>query len=178
MRKVCAPPLPTGAPPRPRRRPSRPRARAGECVQQLSGHTAAGGAAGENAILDLAFSPDSSLLLTACGNGSVTLWSCRSGAALAQYASHAAAAEAVAWRGDGGVFASSSWDGEIHVYRLEGGGERGDVRGTRLRELKGHTVGVDNIVWAPNQWLLASYAEKHIKLWSIHQVRAWQAVRL
>jgi WD40 repeat protein len=134
----------------------------------------AGRAPGDNAVLDLAFSPDSSKLLTASGNGSVILWGCASGKELLRLASHSTAAEAVAWRGDGGVFASSSWEGEIHVFRLEGGGsaeDEGGLRAVKIRELKGHSVGVDKLLWAPNQWLLASYSEKYVKLWSIHQVR-------
>jgi WD40 repeat protein len=145
----------------------------GQCLQELSGHVVAGRAPGDNAVLDLAFSPDSTKLLSASGNGLVILWGCASGKELLQLASHSTAAEAVAWRGDGIVFASSSWGGEIHVFRLEGDttGDGGALRAVKIRELKGHSVGIDNIAWAPNQWLLASYAEKCVKLWSVHQVR-------
>lgn len=135
---------------------------AGRLHKQLEGHS--------DAILELAYSPDGSKLLSATGDPCIVVWDTSSGTQLDRVSSHADAVADIVWRDDS-TFASSSFDREIHVTQMRRQVEGAGWMSQRLRVLRGHQDEVLLVDWAPNKWLLASCADRHAKLWSVHQVR-------
>ena len=155
---------------------------AGELEHTLEGH--------KDAILELAYSPDGTKLLTASAELYILVWDPHSGQQLAQSATHGDAVADIAWR-DNEYFASSSYDNQVHILRLQQRQQQQQATGAedamdvdaiawhskplwavhKVRTLEGHEDDVLRVAWAPNSWLLASCASDKAKLWSMHQVR-------
>ena len=76
----------------------------------------------------LAFSPDSSRLVTGARFGSVAIWSVETGALLSMFQAHAGNVDAISFSADGSRFATASSDNTAAVWSLETGELLGRVK--------------------------------------------------
>jgi WD40 repeat protein len=79
-------------------------------VATLTGHT--------NAIFDLAFSPDGSLLATASQDTTGRLWNVATHNTTAVLTGHTVQVSSVAFSPDGKTLASGDWDGTVQLWNL------------------------------------------------------------
>jgi WD40 repeat protein len=103
-------------------------------------------------VLDLAFSPDGSLVVHALSDG--TLWVRRSvgGEIIARLAGHQDGILSVAFSPDGVLLASGSKDASVNVWRIDGQGD--DWRFERVVQLM-HTDWVNDLTFSPDSRFLA-----------------------
>ncbi|KAG7420528.1 Vegetative incompatibility protein HET-E-1 [Fusarium oxysporum f. sp. raphani] len=124
------------------------RVNSGECIHNLTGHA--------DNVVSVAFSPDSTLLTSASWDKTVRLWEVESGKCIRQLkAGHAI--EHIAFSPDAALLASAGDD--IQLWQVDSG--------ERIKEFKGHTIGVNSIAFSLNSKLLASASDHTIRLWQV-----------
>lgn len=117
----------------------------------LNGHTAA--------IRALAFSPDSTMLVSGSADKTVILWDVRTGEALKLLIGHTEAVGNVVFAADGETFASASKK-EIRVWDAFTGKQR--------FTLEGHPWSTAPLAFSPDGKILATGGEWEIQLWDAH----------
>ncbi|MBF0539810.1 MAG: WD40 repeat domain-containing protein, partial [Nitrospirae bacterium] len=102
-----------------------------------------------NAIaLSPAISPDNSMFLTACQDGSIGLWNYNTRRLQARYDAHEEGATCVAFSPDGQYFASGGKDATVSLWSIH--------NQECLQKLQGHGDAVSAVVFSPDGWLLYS----------------------
>lgn len=113
-------------------------------------------------VFSLAWSPDGRLLASGSVGGTVRLWDSETGASLRRSNSlphlvYGSAFYYVTWTPDGGLLAVASAAGEIMLW---------DLSGHRVRDLEGHTAGVNCVSFSADGRLLASKSmDGTVRLW-------------
>jgi WD40 repeat protein len=125
-------------------------------VAELTGH--------RSAVLDLAFSPDSTLLATGVVDGTVTLWHVRQPTRTAELVGHTAPVNGVAFSPDGQMLATAGHDELVMLW---------DVRRSRhLATLTGHQSWVRTVTFSPDGRSLASASiDRTVRLWNVREQR-------
>ena len=115
-------------------------------------------------INSLAFSPDGSLLASACHDAVVKLWDVPQKREAATLSGHASLVHSVAFSPDGAIIASGSDDKTVKLW---------DVRERReTATLSGHSGAVHSVAFCPDGALLASGSwDGTVKLWDLHERR-------
>jgi WD40 repeat protein len=112
----------------------------------------------------VAYSPDGQLLASGSGRwytgegGAVTVWNAQTGERL--WTQNFRTVYGVAFHPDGRRLASGCFDGKVRVH---------DARtGQQLRELVGHTDGVNCVAFsADGRWLASASADQSVRLWDV-----------
>ena len=135
---------------RPAARRGRRRQTGGSPLRLLTGHT--GG------VLAVAWSPDSTRLLTGGDDGTVRVWDARTGEPLHQLTGHTGWVCSVAWSPDGTRLLTGSDDGTVRIW---------DARtGEPLHQLTGHTGWVRAVAWSPDGTrLLTGSDDGTVRIW-------------
>lgn len=121
----------------------------------LSGHTAE--------VTCITFTPDGKFLLSGSADQTVKIWDTLNGK-LTVTLLCGAAVSSVGCSFDGQIIACGTCKGEILLWRIDG---------EKIKTLGGHT-GCVKVAFSPDNTLLASGADKEIKLWS---VQTWEVLR-
>lgn len=129
-------------------------------VNVLTGHV--------QAVFCVAWSPDSTRIVSGANDNTVRLWSVRhagSGGLQPTPANlvlegHTRSVASVAWSPDGTQVASGSYDGSVRLWDV--------ATGVCLRVLEGHTDSVESVAWSPDGTHLATGSEdKTVRLWDV-----------
>lgn len=113
------------------------------------------------AVNSLAYSPDGALLATGSYAGLVSLWDTKTGL-LVRSIQADAAVESLAFSPDGRVLATGSGfeDNLVRLWLVD--------TGELVRELEGHTQGVNQLLFSPDgQWLVSGSYAGELFLWGI-----------
>ncbi len=113
------------------------------------------------AVNALAYSPDGALLATSSYAGLVSLWDTKTGL-LVRSIQADAAVESLAFSPDGRVLATGSGfeDNLVRLWLVDSG--------ELVRELEGHTQGVNQLLFSPDgQWLVSGSYAGELFLWGI-----------
>ena len=121
-------------------------------VHRLIGHRAA--------VNDAVFAGDRAI--TASDDGAVMIWNLATGAEVARHESAGEKVMAVATSADDRFGASAHWDNTARVYDMASGRE--------IARLEGHTDNVNDIVFAGDRVLTASY-DGTVREWSLGEER-------
>jgi WD40 repeat protein len=134
-------------------------------VHILEGHT--------DAILSIAFSPDSKLLASAGFAGVVRIWDMANGKEIKQLQAHTWAILSVAFSPDGRHLVSASNDTTVRVWDVATGDEI-----TRLKPH--HTGNVTSVAFSLDGGLLASGSwDRSVRLWqNVGDARTWKLLKL
>ena len=120
--------------------------------QSLRGHT--------DAVLSLAFSPDSKRIASAAADGTIRLWDSANGKSLKILRRHQGAVNAVAYSPDGRWLASAGHDGMVRLWEEKSGAIRTEWRGPGNAILA--------LTFSPDgRWLAAAGRDRVIQLWSV-----------
>ncbi len=106
------------------------------------------------------YSPDGSLLATACGDGVVRVWDPAEGKVARMFAPYDGRVLSLAWSPDGSALATAGEDWIIRLW---------DARsGQTIRVLGGHLGEITALDWsADGQWLASASADKTVRLWDV-----------
>ncbi len=111
-----------------------------------------------DAIIAMAYAPDSSTLATASNDGTARIWNAATGAPVAVLKGHSAGLTAVAYSPDGRQIATASKD---HTARLWNA-----ANGAAIATLQGHAAGLTMLTFSPDGKLLATASDdKTVRLW-------------
>jgi WD40 repeat protein len=111
-------------------------------------------------IKSLAFTPDSTILISAANDATIKLWSTADGALLRTLIGHTAAVLSVAVSADGQFLASGSADNTVRIWRVSDGG--------LVRLLTGHGNWVQSVAYSRDGGMLASgSADGYARLWRV-----------
>ena len=120
--------------------------------QSLRGHT--------DAVLSLAFSPDSKRVVSAAADGTIRLWDSASGKSLRILRRHQGAVSAVTYSADGRWLASAGHDGTVKLWEEKSAAVRTEWRGPGNAILA--------LAFSPDgRWLAAAGRDRVIQLWSV-----------
>ncbi|GAB0495192.1 hypothetical protein MMPV_006490 [Pyropia vietnamensis] len=112
----------------------------------------------------VAWAPDEATLLTAGGDAVVRLWDVATGALIRSYVGHDGMVTAAAWLPSGTQFASGGMDGHVLVW---------DVATGALVHTLPHQERVSDVAVSANgQWVVASFADKMVRIYSASAVAA------
>lgn len=116
-----------------------------------------------------AFSPDGKTLATDCFmHDTIVLWDVATGKELRRTVR---GGTCLAWSADGKILASGWYEDDHKIYLCDA------ATGACVRELAGHTDGVDALAWSPDGQTLASAGSDHsIRLWRVATgglINAW-----
>jgi WD40 repeat protein len=112
---------------------------------------------GDDAIVDLAFSPDGSMLSAASFDGNTRVWKVASGDERLTLPSHALAI-GVAFSPEGELLATSGSDGTVKLWDVS--------TGAKVRTLTGHLGAVLSVAFSPDGRLHATAGEDNtVRLW-------------
>jgi WD40 repeat protein len=116
----------------------------------LNGHS--------DAVVAIAYAPDSSTLATASNDGTARIWNAATDAPIAVLKGHSAGLTAIAYSPDGGQIATASED---HTARLWNA-----ATGAAIVTLKGHAARLTMLTYSPDGKLLATASDdKTVRLW-------------
>ncbi|KAA8641512.1 uncharacterized protein ATNIH1004_011648 [Aspergillus tanneri] len=119
-------------------------------VQTLEGHS--------GSVWSVTFSPDSQLLASGSGDGTIKLWDPSTGELCQTLKGHSALVQSVTFSPDGQLLASGSGDGTIKLWDPS--------TGKLCQTLKGHSALVQSVTFSPDGQLLASGSnDRTIRLW-------------
>ena len=120
---------------------------------QVEGHT--------DAVVGLAFKPNSYLLASASNDDTIRLWYVEDRDNLRHVRTlrgHTNNVTSVAWSPDGRTLASGSEDGTVRLWNPD--------NGINFAVLRGHTEWISCVAWSPDGRILASgSADKTIRIW-------------
>ncbi len=120
--------------------------------QSLRGHT--------DAVLSLAFSPDSKRIVSAAADGTIRLWDSANGKSLKVLRRHQGAVSAVTYSADGRWLASAGHDGTVKLWEEKSGAIRTEWRGPGNAILA--------LAFSPDgRWLAAAGRDRVIQLRSV-----------
>ena len=120
--------------------------------QSLRGHT--------DAVLSLAFSPDSRRIVSAAADGTIRFWDSASGKSLRVLRRHQGAVSAVTYSADGRWLASAGHDGTVKLWEEKSAAVRTEWRGPGNAILA--------LAFSPDgRWLAAAGRDRIIQLWSV-----------
>lgn len=120
--------------------------------QSLRGHA--------DAVLSLAFSPDSKRIASAAADGTIRLWDSANGKSLKILRRHQGAVSAVTYSPDGRWLASAGHDGMVRLWEEKSGAIRTEWRGPGNAILA--------LAFSPDgRWLAAAGRDRVIQLWSV-----------
>lgn len=116
----------------------------------------------------LAFSPDSTRLVTFGDDSSAILWDVSSGVKIRQFTDHADSVNAVAFSADGKRLATGSLDYRIIVHDLTGGDESRELRASK---------GIDALALSPDGAAVASAdLDERVVIWELNATPVKQLV--
>lgn len=119
------------------------------CLMTLVGHT--------DEVLDCAFSPDGTRVVSASADGTLKLWDVQTGVELATFTGHSKAVSACAFSPNGTRVLSASWDGSLRLWDAAAGSE--------IAVLCGHPSGVYDCDFSPDGTLIVSCSEDCLRIW-------------
>ncbi len=124
----------------------------------------------EDIVEELAFSPDANLLAAAAADGSVSLWSMKTGVLVRTLATAGPPANGVAFSPDGKLLAVGLKDATVSVLAVDDGQQRALLRG--------HSDEVVSVVFAPDGARLASASrDATVRLWRIEDATCQAVLR-
>lgn len=111
------------------------------------------------AVKALAWSPDSTRIVSGGYDTTVQVWATDTGASHATYAGHSDPVMTVAWSPDGRFIASGSIDATVRIWDV--------ASGQALLTYNGHTDTVLSVCWSPDSTTLASASQdRTVHLWN------------
>jgi WD40 repeat protein len=111
----------------------------------------------EDWIIDLAWAPDGSRIVSVSQDAKALVWDARTGALVWALQAHTARLRAVAISPDGRMAATTGDDARINLWNLE--------TGQLLRSLHGHTQRLKALAFSPEGWLASAGNDDFIKIW-------------
>lgn len=162
------------------------RADTGECVQEFKGHC--------RNVLSIAFSHDSSLMVSASSDKTVRLWNVETGACIRNFQGHSSIVRSVAFSHDSTIIASSSNDETIRLWHnnLDNDVQESDDYINKALPLKraetsdgiqgnrGYSGGVKDMIFSHDSSLVASSSyDGIVRIWHaetgdcVRELRRW-----
>ncbi|QRV96947.1 Notchless protein [Ceratobasidium sp. AG-Ba] len=126
-------------------------------------HTASGiPETSSSAVWSIAFSPDSSRIVSGCGDGTMWIWDAQTGTRVAgPLTGHTEAVNSVTFSSCGSRIASSSYDNTVRIWDVHSG--------NAIREpYTGHGGGVNSVAFSPDGTRIASGSDdRTIHVWDV-----------
>lgn len=120
----------------------------------------------DHGVLDVAFSPDSSVLAVATHASYISLWDLRENKWHRLSGAHQNAVHSIAFSENGRFLASGSRDTNIQVWEVQ--------KRRRWERFRGHRRSVHAVAFSPDTSILASASKDgEIKLWDMHHRSAY-----
>ncbi|MEZ6072230.1 MAG: hypothetical protein R3C10_18725 [Pirellulales bacterium] len=120
----------------------------------------------DQTVNDIAFSPDASLVATACKDGMVRIWSLPACELVTTMPGHTDNVTAVAFSPDGLLLASGGRDRSILLWNVSEGQQRA--------QLRGHATAIRRLCFSPDGRTLASCADDSARLWDVETGQSLQ----
>ena len=121
------------------------------CLQTLEGH--------DSAVLSVAFSHDSSRVVSGSLNATAKIWDTNSGACLLTLRGHAGGVQSVAFSHDSSRVASGSSDTTVKIWDTNSG--------NCLLTLRGHTEIIKSVAFSCNSsWIASGSDDSTVKIWN------------
>jgi WD40 repeat protein len=111
-----------------------------------------------DAVVAIAYAPDSGTLTTASNDGTARIWNAATGAPIALLKGHSAGLTAVAYSPDGRQIATASKDHTARIWNA--------ANGAAIATLQGHGADLRMVTFSPDGKLLATASDdKTVRLW-------------
>jgi tricorn protease-like protein len=108
----------------------------------------------------VAFAHEGRSVLTACDDGTTSLWDIASAQRIRQFVGHEEGVKCVTVAPNGKTIATAGWEGSVRLWDLETGGS--------LAIYRGHTQGVSSVAFSPDGSRLASGgSDATVRVWSL-----------
>lgn len=109
-------------------------------------------------VISIAFSHNSTWIVSASQDGTVKVWDVSSGGCLRSFEGHSGAVMSVAFSHDSAHIASASYDKTVRVWGVDSG--------VCLRTLKGHHNQVNSVVFSHDStWLASASTDQTVRIW-------------